>query len=390
MPDSSAALTRLLDSFRTDAKTEREKGRYFEDLALVHFRQDAKQQSCYEQVWRYGDWARERGRDPSDIGIDLVAQVRGEDGFCAIQAKFHAPGKALRKAEVDSFIAASDGAEFVQRAIVDATGKDFGKNLQSEIDTLSRPFTRIRLADLERSSIDWSSIPTAGEIREQDAEQKERKTPRPHQLEAIRDVRSGLKDADRGQLIMACGTGKTFTAQLIAEDRACRQVLVLVPSLALVSQTVAEWCASATVPIRAVAVCSDAQVGQRRMSGRDDAIQYDIHDLAFPATTNSKKLAERVATPEDGEMVAVFSTYQSLDAVAAAQREHGMPDFDLVICDEAHRTTGQIDADREASNFVRVHDADFLRATKRLYMTAKAATGSREQGRGERTPEVTW
>ena len=370
MPDSSAALTRLLDSFRTDAQSEREKGRYFEDLALVYVRQDAKQQSCYEQVWRYGDWARERDRDPSDIGIDLVAQVRGEEGFCAIQAKFHAPGRALSKAEVDSFIAASDGAEFLQRAIVDTSGKDFGKKLQNEIDTLGRPFTRIRLADLERSSIDWSSIPTAGEIRAQDAEQKERKTPRPHQIEAIRDVRSGLKDADRGQLIMACGTGKTYTAQLIAENRACRQVLVLVPSLALVSQTVAEWCASATVPIRAVAVCSDAQVGKRRMSGRDDAIQYDIHDLAFPATTNSKKLAERVATPEGGEMVAVFSTYQSLDAVADAQREHGMPDFDLVICDEAHRTTGQIDADREASNFVRVHDADFLRATKRLYMTA--------------------
>ena len=370
MSDSTVALTRLLDSFRTDAQSEREKGRYFEDLALVYFRRDAKQQSCYEEVWRYGDWARERDRDPSDIGIDLVARVRGEDGFCAIQAKFHAPGRALRKAEVDSFIAASDGAEFVQRAIVDTSGKDFGKKLQSEIDALGRPFTRIRLADLERSSIDWSSLPTAGEIRARDAEQREPKTPRPHQIEAVNDVRSGLEDADRGQLIMACGTGKTFTAQLIAEDRGCGQVLVLVPSLALVSQTVAEWCADAKEAIRAIAVCSDAQVGKRRMSGRDDAIQYDIHDLAFPPTTNAETLAARVAAPVNGEMVAVFSTYQSLDAVAAAQREHDMPDFDLVICDEAHRTTGQIDSDREASNFVRVHDADFLRATKRLYMTA--------------------
>ena len=369
MTHSSPALTRLLDSFREDARTQRETGRYFEDLALVYFRRDAKQNSCYERVWSYRDWAQEQGRDPSDTGIDLVAKMRGEDGYCAIQAKFYEPGRPLRKGDIDSFIAASDGSEFTHRAIVDTSTKDFGKNLQNTISGLGTPFTRIRLVDLERSSIDWSSIPTAGEIREQDAVQKLGKTPRNHQSEAIAEVNKGFEEADRGQLVMACGTGKTYTAQLIAEDRCAKRVLVLVPSLALVSQTIAEWCQDTSSPFRALAVCSDSQVGKRRVGG-DDAIQYDIHDLAFPATTDAAKLAERMNGGDNGQTTVVFSTYHSLNVIATAQREHDLPKFDLAICDEAHRTTGQIDADREASNFVRVHDPDFLRADKRLYMTA--------------------
>ena len=369
MSDSSTALARLLESFREDAKSEREKGRYFEDLALVYFRRDAKQQSAYEDVWRYRDWAAEQGRDTGDIGVDLVAKLRGQDGFCAIQAKFYQPGTSIKKGDVDSFIAASDGMEFTHRAIIDTSAKDFGRPLQREIERLGRPFTRIRITDLERSSIDWSSIPTAGAIRDDDAAEKERKTPRPHQLDAVAAAQKGLTDADRGQFVMACGTGKTYTAQLVAEDRHCKRVLVLVPSLALVSQTVAEWCQDARSPIRAIAVCSDTQVGKRRV-GSDDAIQYDIHDLAFPATTDAEKLAERIGAQKNGQMTVVFSTYHSLDVISIAQHEHGLGAFDLAICDEAHRTTGQIDVDREASNFVRVHDASFLRADKRLYMTA--------------------
>ncbi len=370
MADSAPALYRLLDSFREDSINEREKGRYFEDLSLVYFRHDAKQINCYESVCRYKDWARERGRDPSDIGIDLVGKIRGEDGYTAIQAKFRKPDVPLTKKEIDSFIAASDGHEWTHRVVIDTTTRDMGKNLRNEIDAFGKPFTRIRITDLERSSVDWSSFPTIKEIRERDVAQRQRKSPREHQLQAIEAVRDGFKNADRGQIVMACGTGKTYTAQLIAEDRQCTFVLVLVPSLALVSQTVADWCCDASVPICAIAVCSDTKVGRRRVSGGDDSIQYDIHDLAFPATTDAGKLAERIGSDTDAPMTVVFSTYHSLDTVAEAQREYGMAEFDMVVCDEAHRTTGQIDMDREASNFVRVHDGSFLRAKKRLYMTA--------------------
>lgn len=370
MTQATTALSRLLDSFRQEAQSLREQGRYFEDLGRIFFRQDAKQQNCYEQVWTYEDWAKDHGEEfRADCGIDLVARLRDDQGLCAIQAKFYAPGKTIQRGDVDSFFADSERATFTHRAIIDTSGKDYGKPLQRLIDHSSKPFSRIRLADLERSSIDWSSIPTAGAVREDDARRREAKTPFAHQREAVDSVRAGLQAADRGQIIMACGTGKTYTAQLIAEDRQCRRALVLVPSLALVSQTIAEWCSDATMPLRAVAVCSDTQVGRRR-AGSDDSIQYDIHDLAFPATTDAKKLADRLAEEDGLAMTAIFATYQSLDVISRAQHEHGLRKFDLVICDEAHRTTGQIDTGREASNFVRVHEADFLHADKRLYMTA--------------------
>ena len=371
MTKSDTALTRLLDSFRGYTKSQREKGRYFENLALIYFRHDAKQQNCYEQVWTYEAWAGERGESAQDPGIDLVAKMRGEEGFCAIQAKFYEPGKRLTRGstKIDSFFASSSRAEFTHRAIIDTSGKDYGSQLQNLINQSEKPFTRIRLNDLERSSIDWSSFPTAEEIREDLARHKERKTPMCHQNEAVEAARTGFAEADRGQFIMACGTGKTYAGQLVAEDQDSRRVLVLVPSLALVSQTIAEWCQDARSPIRAIAVCSDTQVGRRRVGG-DDSIQYDIHDLAFPATTDAEKLAGRSAADDSGEMTVMFATYHSLDVIAKAQHEYGMVDFDLVICDEAHRTTGQIDADREASNFVRVHDQAFLKSNKRLYMTA--------------------
>ena len=99
MTNSETALTRLLDSFRGYTKSQREKGRYFENLALIYFRHDAKQQNCYEQVWTYEAWAGERGESAQDPGIDLVAKMRGEEGFCAIQAKFYEPGKRLTRGQ---------------------------------------------------------------------------------------------------------------------------------------------------------------------------------------------------------------------------------------------------------------------------------------------------
>ena len=370
MTQANGALSRLLDSFREEAKSLREQGRYFEDLGRVFFRQDAKQQNCYEQVWTYEDWAKQHGEEyRADCGIDLVARLRSDQGLCAIQAKFYEPGKTIQRGDVNSFFAESEREVFTHRAIIDTSGKDYGKPLQRLIDNSPKPFSRIRLADLERSNIEWSSIPTAGAVREEDAKRRKAKTPFAHQRDAVEKVRAGLQSADRGQIVMACGTGKTYTAQLIAEDRQCRRALVLVPSLALVSQTIAEWCQDARLPMRAVAVCSDTQVGRRRTSS-DDSIQYDIHDLAFPATTDAEKLADRLAEDDGFAMTVVFATYQSLDVISRAQHEHGLQKFDLVVCDEAHRTTGQIDTGREASNFVRVHEADFLHAEKRLYMTA--------------------
>lgn len=120
-------------------------------------------------------------------------------------------------------------------------------------------------------------------------------------------------------------------------------------------------------------MCSDAKVGKgrKRASLSED---ISVVDLAIPATTDGAALAGRLtrrAAPVDGvfPMTVVFSTYQSIDAVSQAQKS-GAPDFDLIICDEAHRTTGATLAGADESAFVRVHDEAYIHASKRLYMTA--------------------
>ena len=158
------------------------------------------------------------GFSKGDSGIDLVAKVRGEerDRYCAIQAKFYQPGRPLRKADIDSFITASVNPVFSCRVLIDTTGKDYGRPIRQTIAALEKPFTSVRLSDLERSSIDWASIPTQGKLRAEDARQSEPIEAWPHQKDAVQQVRKGLLDTDRGQIIMACGTGKTYTAQLLS------------------------------------------------------------------------------------------------------------------------------------------------------------------------------
>ena len=197
-----------------------------------------------------------------------------------------------------------------------------------------------------------------------------KKTLRPHQREAKDAVLGGLLTHDRGQLVMACGTGKTFTSLKIAEQVAldnkarATQVLFLVPSIQLLNQTLREWKQESEIPFRAFAVCSDNKVGRR--TSEDVGVQ----DLIYPATTDTAALARELRTRHTDEaFTVVFSTYQSIDVVARAQAQ-GMPDFDLIICDEAHRTTGVTLAGEDESAFVRVHSNAYLRAAKRLYMTA--------------------
>jgi len=215
--------------------------------------------------------------------------------------------------------------------------------------------------------IDWSKYQPDTVIQT-----KQKNQPRPHQQNAIKAVKAGLADASRGTLLMACGTGKTFTSLKIAEELAGanKRVLFLVPSLSLLSQTLTEWTHHSQVPLHSFAVCSDSDVGKKRKAD-DDKVQTFTHELRYPATTDAKRLAEEVAKRHDAEhMSVVFSTYHSIEVIGAAQNEHGLADFDLIICDEAHRTTGATFADEDESAFVRVHDETFIQGHKRLYMTA--------------------
>ena len=359
-------LRSLLKSFRDTARSEREKGNYFERLAVAFIKNDPGMAQEYEDAWLFSDWAKQTGRDGRDTGIDVVAKLRGEDGFCAIQCKFYREGHRIQKADIDSFFTASGKHPFTRRLIIDTTDAPWSGHAEDALDGQQIETTRIGLDRLELSPIDWAEF-----LLKDHLVVGEKKKPRPHQTDALEAVRDGFAGGDRGKLIMACGTGKTFTALKIAEALvgAGKSVLFLVPSLSLMSQTIREWTIDSETPLRAFAVCSDVQVGKRRKS-TDDMAEIEVHDLDYPATTNAAKLAAKVAHAAPDRMTAVFATYQSIQVVAAAQAEHGLPEFDLIICDEAHRTTGAKFPGEDDSNFVKVHDQSFIKGAKRLYMTA--------------------
>lgn len=355
----------LLQSFRDAAKSEREKGNYFERIAADFIKNDPGMAQEYEDAWLFSDWAKQTGIDGRDTGIDVVAKLR-DGGWCAIQCKFYREGHRIQKADIDSFFTASGKSPFTRRLIIDTTDAPWSDNAEAALNGQQIETTRIGLDRLSDSPINWAAY-----LRDEKVEIAPKKQLRPHQQDALRDVQTGLSENDRGKLIMACGTGKTFTGLKIAESLAGpgKSVLFLVPSLSLMSQTIREWTIDSVTPLASFAVCSDVQVGKRRRDS-DDVAEIETHDLDYPATTNAAKLAAKTVKAPSDRMRVVFATYQSIPVVAAAQSLHGMPEFDLIICDEAHRTTGAKFPGEEESNFVRVHDQSFIQGKKRLYMTA--------------------
>lgn len=361
-----SALNDVLNSFRLASVSEREKGTYFENLIVEYFKNEASYKDLYSNVWTYAAWAESQGLPKNDAGIDLVAQTQGTNEFHAIQCKFHAEDYRVQKADIDSFFTASGKKSFSHRIIVSTTN-NWSQNAEDALQDQNPPVSKIDLNDLENSQIDWPRFqPNQATVL------KPKKSLRPHQISALNSVDHGLKNADRGKLIMACGTGKTFTSLKIAEKLAGKgkRVLFLVPSLSLLSQTLTEWTQESATPLHSFAVCSDSDVGKKRKS-EDDLVQTFTHELRYPATTEPSRLAlEMLKRHDDDHMSVVFSTYHSIDVISKAQKQFDLADFDLIICDEAHRTTGATFDDDDESNFVKVHDVDFIKASKRLYMTA--------------------
>jgi predicted helicase len=360
------ALSSLLDHYRQSSMSEREKGTYFEELMLCYLRNEATYRDLYGEVWSYGEWAAQQGIDKRDAGIDLVAKTQGTGELHAIQCKLYAEDYRLQKSDIDSFFTASGKKPFVHRVIVSTTNH-WSTHAEEALRDQQPPVTKIDLNDLENSQIEWAAYqPKTAPVL------KVKKELRLHQQQALDAALSGFETADRGKLIMACGTGKTFTSLKIAEGLAGRgkRVLFLVPSLSLLSQTLTEWTQESATPLHSFAVCSDSDVGKKRLKD-DDSVQTFTHELRYPATTQPVRLASEMAKRHDAaHMSVVFSTYHSIDVISRAQQEHGLADFDLIVCDEAHRTTGATFGDDDESNFVKVHDSAVIRSTKRLYMTA--------------------
>ena len=402
----------VLQYFKTISPNEATKGKLFERLMLRWLRTDPRYHDLFAKVWLWSDFPSKTDfGSGGDTGIDIVAKTV-EGDYWAVQCKFYAPGTTISKGDVDSFLATS-GRSFYDREVPQvaletpgtaspaaedigritafsrrlwiATTDNWNSNAEEAIRNQNPPLSRVSLSDLRSSAVDWEKLLNGSEGKDALGEGKQL---RKHQSDAIAAALEYYKTHDRGKLIMACGTGKTFTSLRLAETMLEGRGLVLfmVPSIALLGQSLNDWCADAAKPIRAVCICSDEKVsrknsrggGKRASVGADeDDSAGSIEDLALPASTNAVSIAKQIKNYRNHDgLVVVFSTYQSIEAVAEAQRkilyETGgeFGEFGLIVCDEAHRTTGARLSEADESNFTKIHDNGFIRGTRRLYMTA--------------------
>ena len=343
---ANGTLTELLGKLDTD---ELRRGKQFEKIVKWWLQKDAARTRNLKTVWLWDEWPDRPGRD---IGVDLVAELI-DGSLCAIQAKCFNSERDIPKSEIDSFISAASPRTFTQRWLV-ATTNNLSANARRTIH--DNHVTFIPLAELEAATITWPNHPDALKASKKAGKAK----PRPHQQRAIRDVLSGLETNSRGQLIMACGTGKTLTALWITERLDTNTTLVLVPSLNLLSQTLTEWAHNTQRDWTYICVCSDDTVNKE-----DDQPINTTVDLPYPVTTKPSEIANFLKSK--GRKI-VFSTYQSSAQVAKAQKLSGKK-FDLTICDEAHRLTGKTEAD-----YATVLDEKKIISKKRLFMTATPRT----------------
>lgn len=352
----------LLNQFKELYKNQRDKGTSFENLIKNYLLIEPKYSTYIEEVWTWKEFPYRNAI--GDTGIDLVAKTF-EGEFWAIQCKFYEENYAISKVDVDTFLSTSskyfnvEGVEtsYSYRLIISTTNK-YSKNAEEVLKDQNPPVRRIGMLDLIESEIDWEQFYVKSEVK-----LKEKYKSRPHQRKAIDDVLKGFNKYDRGKLIMACGTGKTFTSLRIVEEllNGKGTVLFLVPSIALINQTMSEWTAQCNYTYDTVVVCSD-----NKASKGDNSI-----DLGIPSTTDINRLYNHVNHINNirNDMHFIFSTYQSIDIVSELQKKSKIK-FDIVVCDEAHRTTGVTLDDNDESYFVKVHDNNFIQAKKRLYMTA--------------------
>lgn len=361
--NQNMTITELLEQLRGLFGNERDKGTAFEKLIKMYLENEPKYMAILSDIWMWKDFPYRE--NIGDTGIDLVAKTYDGD-FWAIQCKFYAEEYEITKGDVDTFLATSskyfyvDGQQtkFMYRLIASTTDH-YNHIAESTLENQNPPVGRIGLGDLLESQIDWKKY----SLVSQKVPMLQKKKPRDYQKEAIKDVIEGFKTHDRGKLIMACGTGKTYTSLKIAEKQLNGKgnILFLVPSIALASQTLLEWASQCEYTFNACVVCSD-----NKASKGDNST-----DLGIPSTTNVDRLLEWYNGSQklNRNMNFIFSTYQSIDVVSNFQKETGL-EFDLIICDEAHRTTGVTLSDEDESSFVKVHDNNFIKGKKRLYMTA--------------------
>ncbi|BDC97069.1 DEAD/DEAH box helicase [Treponema saccharophilum] len=375
---SSTKFDQIIDKYRIESFSERDKGDRFEKLIKAYLLTKPEYKSQLSDVWLWSEFPEKSqfGTGGKDTGIDLVCRTLDGE-YWAVQCKCYQKNKKIDLATVSTFITTSqfpfsvggENKNFSHRIWIDTTINGFNSEAQNAIDKLH--VARLGLIDLKNDSVDWEKL-DAGLYGDKAASVKY--DLREHQQKAYDSTIKYFENHNRGKLIMACGTGKTFTSLRISEGlaRDSHLVLFLVPSIALLSQTLKEWSAQCKQNIYPICICSDAKASK----ANDDTIS----NLVLPATTDTNKVRWQFLNfkrrqAKEGGMIVVFSTYQSIDVISKVQKAINLSEndsfiFDLIVCDEAHRTTGYTPNGREDSAFVKVHSDSNVKAKKRLYMTA--------------------
>ena len=395
-----ATFWSIIQDIRKKAYTEHDKGTRFERLICNYLKTSKKYEILLKEVWLWNEFPYRKEFGGSDTGIDLVALTK--DGhYWAIQCKCYADDAVINKAAVDSFLSTSSRQfvddNFEQRSFSSrlwfATNNKWGKNAKEAFENQNPPAYIINSWDVaDDETVDWDEL-DAG-LFGATAVKKRKISPKKHQETALANAAKYYKTHDRGKLIMACGTGKTYTSLCLVEQETQNKglILVLVPSIALINQTLNEWQSCAKHDIYPICVCSDSTAS--RLKDNDNA--DNPVDLAMPASTNYYSVAQQLVNAKkqmEGKegLIVVYSTYQSIDVIGKAQRflrgekveedkqeklfdafipeEHDFT-FDYIICDEAHRTTGVIINGKDESSFTKVHDNSNVAGKHRLYMTA--------------------
>lgn len=365
----------ILEELKNRGNNNSEQGTIFEDFCKMILEKSPFFADDVNEVWTWKEFPGNAGMH--DTGVDLVVLDK-QGTYWAVQCKFYNRDSKVSKASIDSFISASnrpfiiDGKTYnYSQRLVFSTTDDISENA-------SGLFTTIGPDTIRDCGIDWGNF-SFDDIEKISIFSK--KTPKEHQKEAIEDVMKGFETNDRGRLVMACGTGKTFTSLEIVEalykkfsadtnnDFKNFNVLYLVPSIALLSQTIVEWKTQQTfrTTVRTFGVCSDQTAGQTKRN-RKDADEILVQ-MPIPATTDINRIKKEYTSKRCGVNI-FFSTYQSIDVISNLAKKCNIT-FDIAICDEAHRTIGSYKASGEdLSNFVKIHKDSFVPCKKRLYMTA--------------------
>jgi superfamily II DNA or RNA helicase len=341
----------LIDKLEADSGV---KGHQFERIAKWFLTNDPAYKSLLRCVWLWKEW-RDRWSD-LEAGIDIVAEDFSGN-LWAVQCKAYRADRTITKADIDKFLSESNRPIFTERLLIATTdnihhvARNTMRAQQKNVAVVG--LDALRLTD---SYLDWPDSPD--DLRPPRPSQPAR--PYDYQLEAVKDVVEGFGAADRGKLVMACGTGKTLTALFIREKLVAERTLVLMPSLSLLKQTMRVWQTSlGGEPLfKSLPVCWDATVSR----AEEDAPVAHTSDLGVPVTTDPAEIAAFLR--KRGPRV-VFATYQSSPQIAKAFELARVPAFDLVVADEAHRCAGPV-----SSDFATILDGSKIRARHRLFMTA--------------------